>query len=853
MSILDEIFRVIPADFENPGEPLLWHLPRRAAEELQVLGCLAPVICSNLAVPFDDQIYATDASLSKRGKASACVSEEIAKALWRSAERRAAAVPVLSKNQAILAVHDKMFEECPATERPVLHSSEGFLGDHVEEKVSRPIGLKYDFIEVCGGSGVIRRGPVLDLSLSKQFDLRNSRVIQWILFLFEDDRLMSVMLSPPCTSFSAAAHPCARSYQLPRGFDQKNEKVKLGNQLACACLAIMQSALRLGKLALLEQPRRSKMRWLTEWQRLIELGASETWLASCMYGSIHQKEFVLLGANMHHYLLHRPCSRDHRHVKIEGPLTKPSSIYCPGLAFAFAKLFRDHIWAVQKASARLALKTYGLEDLLTNDVCSSWRWEECFSWRWKTASRINVLELSAVVKLLRELALQGGDRRVTLFIDSHVVLSCVVRGRSSAESLKSLLKKVCAVSISSGIYVAGRFAPTRLNPGDHPSRDAEIPDPVPCSVSQHLANDPDRLRRLASSCSLRRWISNWTRLALLLVPTLLDFGRCPGRLPQMPIGIHEWTLGFDSTLGYPGEGPQCVMFKLLYPLGFVVVACAAPSTSHGDASRKAARAGIVLEGGRRVTETTSFTREFLFEFLFANFKTWVTAQGRNIDDVVFQNPPDLDLLNTVLVQYGRWLFQEGKPYYHFSETVNAVASKRPIVRRSMQQAWDLAFMWGSYEPVEHHVAMPHQVLLALISAAWMWGWVREAAAFALAWGALLRIGEVLEAYRSDLVLPSDVFFSMDYALLKVSEQKTRFRAACHQCGRLECPDLLEVVKIGFGQLIREAVAVFRFYTEVAIDQAVSKARPSEYKPFNTETTFLGEFQARRGNLHDFCQ
>ena len=40
-----------------------------------------------------------------------------------------------------------------------------------------------------------------------------------IIFMMEDDRLDSFLVSPPCTSFSPAAHPMVRSYAQPRGFD----------------------------------------------------------------------------------------------------------------------------------------------------------------------------------------------------------------------------------------------------------------------------------------------------------------------------------------------------------------------------------------------------------------------------------------------------------------------------------------------------------------------------------------------------------------------------------------------------------------------------------------------------------
>ena len=173
------------------------------------------------------------------------------------------------------------------------------------------------------------------------------------------------------------------------------------------------------------------------------------------------------------------------------------------------------------------------------------------------------------------------------------------------------------------------------------------------------------------------------------------------------------------------------------------------------------------------------------------------------DGVLFCSPPDIDAVNKILVDYGRWLFSEGKPYYHFSETINAVTCKRPIIRRSLQQVWDLAFIWGSYEPAVHHLAMPPQILTAVLAVCLVWGWTREAAVFALAWGALLRIGEIFQSRRCDLVLPSDVGNSVDFCLLKIVEPKTRFRAARHQAGKLEQPDLIQIVQLGFKDLSRE--------------------------------------------------
>ena len=149
---------------------------------------------------------------------------------------------------------------------------------------------------------------------------------------------------------------------------------------------------------------------------------------------------------------------------------------------------------------------------------------------------------------------------------------------------------------------------------------------------------------------------------------------------------------------------------------------------------------------------------------------------------------------------GAIFFAEDRPYYHFAETINSVSAKRPILRRSLQQAWDLCAMWTSYEPVEPHQAMPFQVLLAVLSTCLIWGWTREAGIFAMCWGMLLRVGEIVKAKRSDIVFPKDVHYTIDHVLIKILEPKTRFRAARHQSSKLEAPDLIAVAWLGLGHL-----------------------------------------------------
>ena len=96
--------------------------------------------------------------------------------------------------------------------------------------------------------------------------------------------------------------------------------------------------------------------------------------------------------------------------------------------------------------------------------------------------------------------------------------------------------------------------------------------------------------------------------------------------------------------------------------------------------------------------------------------------------------------------------------------------------------------------------MPRSVLLALCSLAILWTWVSEAGLFLLAWCGLLRIGEVLNAKRRDLILPPDGAPGFDCVLLRITTPKTRGRTARHQSARVDQSDVVEFLTIVFGRL-----------------------------------------------------
>jgi hypothetical protein len=222
----------------------------------------------------------------------------------------------------------------------------------------------------------------------------------------------------------------------------------------------------------------------------------------------------------------------------------------------------------------------------------------------------------------------------------------------------------------------------------------------------------------------------------------------------------------------------------------LLAACA--GTGHGapdrsaealQARRAAQRAQLPpLPVGRVVGPKTEARRMSLL----AEFDAWLRAAGSSVY-VLIDTPVHLDLahINDAVEGWGRQLYERGGAYWRYSELVNALAARRPDLRRGLAQAWDLAWAWRGREPPRHHVAAPEVVVQALLVTALCWGWPLVAALIGLMWAAMLRPGEALLARREDLVLPADLVDSCEFGLLSIREPKTRKVGARHQAALIE--------------------------------------------------------------------
>eukprot|EP00435_Cladocopium_sp_Y103_P010558 s305_g2.t1 len=839
-SLVDPLF-AFAAQVEEGGQNDVLFLPRAVAQELVLVSSIAPLIFSNIAVDYLPQVFATDASLEKGAVVSAPIDPAECEEIWLGIDRKGSYSHLDNGFHAILRhlgeVDDDNEKPCPQILSPAPQK--------------QPL-MYFDFVEICGGAGKVaaamsRRGwsvaPVLDLSESRHYDLSSLRLLEWVIYMLEENRFRSFLIAPPCTTFSPAAHPAVRSYREPLGFNRKDPKTLLGHVLALRSLCLMRVGRKCRRPCGLEQSRLSKMCWLSLWTVLMQLGFSEAIIASCMFGSPHRKEFRLLCYLLDSAFLEVRCGGGHSHVRVEGRLTKPSAVYVDGVADHFATAF-DMALKSLDAEERLSPGVDGLESPVINEIALTSKWKIVRSWFWKRAGHINVLELASTVSLVSSLSTEHSSARFVSLVDSAVCRGALTKGRSPSRALQPGLKRLGAICVAADLYPCWGFCPTRLNTADDPTRSVEIREATQHAFRSTISK---RLKTRLIAGGFRRFAANWIRLVLLAqsvfqggamsvssVITANGFAWASNGFELSPWTLHTsaWNAAELSVCSFGGvclfvlvcacclgllwtscrvwsfDGGLSREFRPRTPICWkicaVAMAFSALDVAYGmplcaqtaaERQRVVQRESTVLQTTRALRQQTRDRRKFYLE----RFQTWLLQErGVSLKFLLENKPPDPERIAGLLVEYGKEMFYAGKAYGIFAETINAVTVERPLIRRQMIQAWDLAFAWLVDEPYAHHPAMPLSVMLAMVTVALTWGWPHEAAVIMLAWTGIMRIGEVLAAFRADLILPSDAAPGTSFLLVMIKQPKTRARAAKHQAARVDQSDVIRFISAMYG-------------------------------------------------------
>eukprot|EP00435_Cladocopium_sp_Y103_P071384 s62_g37.t1 len=849
MSLFQQAFTLVSNEQAAERNNEVIHLPRAVAQELAMVSILSPLMQTNLAACYGQRIYATDASEEKGAICSAPASKDIQEVLFRTCRTKGAYTKLLSPTQVLLKRLNE-FEEI---------GEETFQLPFV--RPGRPLAFTFEFLEIYSGASDVTRymdsfgiicGQPIELSRSEEFNMKFVHLLEWITYMLAEKVLKAVLLMPPCTTFSIMRRPALRDRFHPFGFNPQDPQTMDGNILAQRSFQVGKVAAVNAAIAVIEKPHTSKMKYLPSWEDLLSLpSASQVRSDSCQFGSIHRKSFSFLSINLDLSPIALRCKGTCSHIPVQGKYTKASATYEPRLAYGLAHCLAHGVFQMRSACHDVdRIEVEGLERPLVNEVVltSSWEVEKC--WSFKSPSHINLLELKSVEKLVQRKAQTTRSERFVSVVDSNVSRGALGKGRSSSLAVSGVLRRINATLLASDLYMVNPFCPTRLNVSDDPTRDTPLRSPVPGLDAHELTRD--QLFDLASLPRLRRWASNWARLCILLCfPKILHLSDRSiyrqSSANSLRVGFSKSpvldfsVLDFDHTLGYPGEGPEdlakvglvlfgfCFLFSPLpcfllvafhflparVPgLGQLCCACFWIAVCSGSffqraeamelgpfsglerrkAEMRAARPALPVD--RPTLEVTCRLREKYWDM----FLKWTQAEGIDMPGLLQSYLLYVDEINSVLVKYGRALYNAGKPYSVYAETINMLSAKKPVLRRQLQGAWDLAFSWIKAEPSSHHIAMPWQVLLAMVTVAVTWGWTEVAGCLSLAWGALLRAGEILSATRHELLLPRDVGETIHYALLSIGEPKTRQTGPRHQAAKLDIPDLLSVVDLAFGDL-----------------------------------------------------
>ena len=597
--------------------------------------------------------------------------------------------------------------------------------------------------------------------------------------------------------------PRLRSREVPYGFRPSHRQTKLGTTLGKRGFQSLHLAANEGAAGVLETPFSSSLRHLPGWSSLEEDPRTSTCRTdSCRFGSPHLKSFRFLGVNVDLDPISLRCKCEGLHLQVQGSLTKASAVYTDELAEGLANVFISAILAKREPTEDEENYRGGSENILVNEVSKNLPWEEMLVWNCRPGRHINLLELGAVERLIERLSRRICSQRLVVLVDSIVVRGCVSKGRSSSHALTSLLRRIFSLVVAADFYVVLPYTPARHNVADDPTREVPIRPPIASSVIEEW--DEDSWMKLSILPRLRRPWSNWASLILKLRgPSLLHL-RERSLYRRSHNGFWPRSLRrfmeFDQTLGFPGEGPS--LRPAHYPLGVLFPSsptfflflsfclasvCAMPMRPRtaAEIDRAGRRSEVPLQAGRRVLPATNTLRGHLL----LQFWQWTSDSGIDWNSI-FANPHrDLELFNDVLIAYGRELYESGRPYLHFAETLNGISQLKPSVKRNLQGAWNLA-----------HVSMPYQILMALVVLAIAWGWPAVAGCLSLGWGGLLRAGEITSLVRSDILFPRDVEYTMRHVLVSLREPKTRFSGPRHQSAKLDFPDLVEVTEFSFGNL-----------------------------------------------------
>ena len=351
----------------------------------------------------------------------------------------------------------------------------------------------------------------------------------------------------------------------------------------------------------------------------------------------------------------------------------------------------------------------------TRELVESLPFRVLTSYPFARSSHMNVNEHRVYKTLAKICAKTWPGTRSVFFGDSMVSGAVAAKGRSSSKALNRLQITTLPYVLGSNVRLGPLRVDTKTNPSDDPTRDVPLrapSRPVPLWYDDLSQNDFRDFDLIAWADQFRIPLCFWVRL-------LLRAGR-----------------RFDSTLGFPGEGPR---------------------------RRRATERSADLELPR-LSPIESRRRLGALELF------WSYVDEADVSRTTLMESPLL--CSATLRSFGKRLYREDYPIYLYVQAILGIRDLCPHFRSELGLAWQVAARWEADEPTEPRAVLPTTAVRGIICLSFLWGWRAFGACVMLGFSGMLRPCEWLVATRAELLLPSDLLEGTQ-AFLSVLAPKTR--------------------------------------------------------------------------------
>ena len=159
--------------------------------------------------------------------------------------------------------------------------------------------------------------------------------------------------------------------------------------------------------------------------------------------------------------------------------------------------------------------------------------------------------------------------------------------------------------------------------------------------------------------------------------------------------------------------------------------------------------------------------------LWTAFNAWV---DENVGEGALENMVEAPyVLVKTLESYGKAQYAAGAPLHYYRQLLAHTQREVPLCRPYMQEAWAIVSKWELAEPTQHRPPIPEPLAVAMSALALLWGWPKFASTVLLCFYGILRVGEVLNAKRKDLLTPKDLLSLDQEVFLRIRSPKSRGR------------------------------------------------------------------------------